>query len=84
MSKEVGGMVQSRKVKRAGVSNATRSARGVRATSRRVAQTCVQETGCGTQFTGPTAWADYLSALEAATPTIEAIAVYRLLHHGDL
>ena len=32
----------------AGVSNATRSARGVRATSRRVAQTCVQETGCGT------------------------------------
>ena len=27
------------------------------------------------QFTGPTAWADYLSALEAATPTIEAIAV---------
>ena len=28
--------------------NATRSARGVRATSRRVAQTCVQETGCGT------------------------------------
>ena len=27
------------------------------------------------QFTGPTAWEDYLSALEAATPTIEAIAV---------
>ena len=27
------------------------------------------------QFTGPTAWRDYLSALEAATPTIEAIAV---------
>ena len=27
------------------------------------------------QFTGPTAWDDYLSALEEATPTIEAIAV---------
>ena len=27
------------------------------------------------QFTGPTAWEDYLSALEAAIPTIEAIAV---------
>ncbi len=27
------------------------------------------------QFTGPTTWIDYLSALEAATPTIEAIAV---------
>ena len=27
------------------------------------------------QFSGPTAWPDYLSALEAATPTIEAIAV---------
>ena len=27
------------------------------------------------QFTGPTAWHDYLSALEAAAPTIEAIAV---------
>ena len=27
------------------------------------------------QFTGPTAWEDYLSALETATPTIEAIAV---------
>ena len=27
------------------------------------------------QFTGPTAWEDYLSALEAATPTIEAITV---------
>ena len=27
------------------------------------------------QFTGPTAWQDYLSALEAAIPTIEAIAV---------
>ena len=27
------------------------------------------------QFTGPTAWADYLSALKAATPPIEAIAV---------
>ena len=27
------------------------------------------------QFTGPTAWDDYLSALEDATPTIEAIAV---------
>ena len=27
------------------------------------------------QFTGPTAWDDYLCALEAATPTIEAIAV---------
>jgi predicted ATPase len=27
------------------------------------------------QFTGPTAWEDYLSALEAAAPTIEAIAV---------
>ena len=27
------------------------------------------------QFTGPTAWRDYLFALEAATPTIEAIAV---------
>ena len=27
------------------------------------------------QFSGPTAWDDYLSALEAATPTIEAIAV---------
>ena len=27
------------------------------------------------QFSGPMAWHDYLSALEAATPTIEAIAV---------
>ena len=27
------------------------------------------------QFTGPTAWEDYLSALETETPTIEAIAV---------
>lgn len=27
------------------------------------------------QFTGPTAWEDYLSALERATPLIEAIAV---------
>ena len=27
------------------------------------------------QFKGPTAWDDYLTALEAATPTIEAIAV---------
>lgn len=27
------------------------------------------------QFKGPTAWDDYLSALEAATPAIEAIAV---------
>ena len=27
------------------------------------------------QFTGPTAWEDYLYALKAATPTIEAIAV---------
>ena len=27
------------------------------------------------QFTGPTAWEDYLSALEAAAPAIEAIAV---------
>ncbi|MGA7808541.1 MAG: ATP-binding protein, partial [Bradyrhizobium sp.] len=27
------------------------------------------------QFTGPTAWEDYLSALEAANPAIEAIAV---------
>ena len=27
------------------------------------------------QFKGPTAWHDYLSALEAAAPTIEAIAV---------
>lgn len=27
------------------------------------------------QFSGPNAWHDYLSALEAATPTIEAIAV---------
>jgi AAA domain, putative AbiEii toxin, Type IV TA system len=27
------------------------------------------------QFKGPTAWEDYLSALEAATPTIQAIAV---------
>lgn len=27
------------------------------------------------QFTGPTAWEDYLTALEKATPTIEAIAV---------
>ncbi len=27
------------------------------------------------QFTGPTAWEDYLGALEKATPTIEAIAV---------
>ena len=32
----------------AGVSHATRSARGIRATPCRVAQTCVQETGCGT------------------------------------
>ncbi len=27
------------------------------------------------QFSGPTAWADYLTALETATPSIEAIAV---------
>lgn len=27
------------------------------------------------QFSGPNAWADYLSALEQATPVIEAIAV---------
>ena len=27
------------------------------------------------QFGGPTAWADYLTALESATPAIEAIAV---------
>ena len=27
------------------------------------------------QFTGPTAWEDYLSALEVAVPVIEAIAV---------
>lgn len=27
------------------------------------------------QFTGPTAWEDYLTALETATPAIEAIAV---------
>ncbi len=27
------------------------------------------------QFKGPTAWEDYLSALEAAIPHIEAIAV---------
>ena len=32
----------------AGVLHAARSARGVQATSSRVAQTCVQETGCGT------------------------------------
>ena len=32
----------------AGVSHAKRSARGIRATPCRVAQTCVQETGCGT------------------------------------
>ena len=34
--------------RKAGVSHATRSARAVRATPCRVAQTCVQETGCGT------------------------------------
>ena len=33
----------------AGVSHAARSARGIRATPCRVAQTCVQETGCGTR-----------------------------------
>ena len=27
------------------------------------------------QFSGPTAWDDYLTALERATPVIEAIAV---------
>jgi hypothetical protein len=27
------------------------------------------------QFTGPNAWEEYLSALESATPTIQAIAV---------
>jgi hypothetical protein len=27
------------------------------------------------QYKGPSAWDDYLSALEAATPTIQAIAV---------
>lgn len=32
-------------------------------------------TAMNNQFSGPTAWADYLSALEKATPTIEAIAV---------
>ena len=45
----------------AGVSNATRSARGVRATSRRVAQTCVQETGCGTS-----AWPDFFTACSSS------------------
>ena len=34
--------------RKAGVSHATRSARAIRATPCRVAQTCVQETGCGT------------------------------------
>ena len=33
----------------AGIPHATRSARGVHAMSRRVAQMCVQETGCGTR-----------------------------------
>jgi hypothetical protein len=32
-------------------------------------------TAMNNQFSGPTAWDDYLSALEKATPTIEAIAV---------
>jgi hypothetical protein len=32
-------------------------------------------TAMNNQFTGPTAWDDYLTALERATPTIEAIAV---------
>src|SRR3974390_1337722 len=32
-------------------------------------------TAINNQFTGPTAWKDYLAALEKATPTIEAIAV---------
>ena len=37
----------------AGLSHATRGPRAVRATPSRVAQTCVQETGCGT---GPQCW----------------------------
>ena len=36
----------------AGLSHATRGPRGVRATPSRVAQTCVQETGCGTNGDG--------------------------------
>ena len=36
----------------AGVSHAKRSARAIRATPCRVAQTCVQETGCGTGYPG--------------------------------
>jgi len=32
-------------------------------------------TAMNNQFTGPIAWEDYLTALEKATPTIEAIAV---------
>ncbi|MDR3376722.1 MAG: AAA family ATPase [Ancalomicrobiaceae bacterium] len=32
-------------------------------------------TAMNNQFTGPTAWTDYLTALEQKTPTIEAIAV---------
>ena len=32
-------------------------------------------TAMNNQFTGPTAWDDYLTALEGATPLIEAIAV---------
>ena len=38
------------RLEKAGVSHAARSARGIRATPCRVAQTCVQETGCGTQI----------------------------------
>ena len=32
-------------------------------------------TAMNNQFSGPTAWDDYLTALESATPAIEAIAV---------
>ncbi|WP_412458311.1 TrlF family AAA-like ATPase [Pseudomonas palleroniana] len=50
-------------------------------------------TAMNNQFSGPTAWEDYLSALEHASPTIEAIAVtdyyvtdtyQEVLHHKAL
>ena len=56
--------------RKAGVSHATRSPRAIRVTPCRIAQMCVQETGCGTmsdQWTSGTRWTESAEALNCPT-----------------
>ena len=59
--------------RKAGVSHATRSARGIRATPRRVAQTCVQETGCGTVLAAHLAAHEHMSIVRPGDPPIKGV-----------